>query len=93
MRVTLSLRNNRERVEEGHAIAEPFENEPTTDELLDRYMVIGTPDTCIDRIKSVQDAMGIDHFNASFWFGDMSQARVLKSMRMFAEEVMPAFAD
>ena len=35
--------------------------------------------------------MGISHFNASFWFGDMDQARVLRSMELFAREVMPAF--
>ena len=91
MRVTLSLRQNRERVEKGHAIPVPFDNEPTTDDLLDKFMVIGTPDTCISRIKAVQEAMGNDHFNASFWFGDMAHDKVLRSMRLFAEEVMPAF--
>ncbi len=35
--------------------------------------------------------MGIDHFNANFWFGDLAHERVLKSMELFAEEVMPAF--
>lgn len=34
---------------------------------------------------------GIDHFNASFWFGDLTQDQVLRSMRLFSEEVMPAF--
>ena len=48
---------------------------------------------CIDRIRKVRDAMGINHFNASLWFGDMAQDRVLKSMRLFAEEVMPALQD
>ena len=93
MRVTLSLRQNREKVDKGHAIPVPFDNEPSVDDLLDRYMVIGTPDTCIDRIRKVRDAMGINHFNASLWFGDMPQAKVLKSMRLFAEEVMPALRD
>ena len=91
MRVTLSLRNNRERVENGHAIAVPFDNEPSVDDLLDRYMVIGTPERCIDRIRALQDAMGIDHFNCNFWFGDLAHEKVLRSMRLFAEEVMPAF--
>jgi len=27
----------------------------------------------------------------SFWFGDLEQARVLRSMELFAREVMPAF--
>jgi alkanesulfonate monooxygenase SsuD/methylene tetrahydromethanopterin reductase-like flavin-dependent oxidoreductase (luciferase family) len=91
MRVTLSLRNNYERVEDGHAMAVPFENEPSTDDILGKFSVIGTPDTCIQQIRAIREAMGIDHFNASFWFGDLSQDRVLRSMRLFAEEVMPAF--
>ena len=33
----------------------------------------------------------MDHFNCSFWFGDLTQGQVLRSMRMFAREVMPAF--
>ena len=91
MRVTLSLRNNYERVENGNAIAVPAPSEPTIDELLDRFLIIGTPDTCVRQIRRVQDAVGISHFNASFWFGDMDQARVLRSMELFAREVMPAF--
>jgi hypothetical protein len=35
--------------------------------------------------------VGISHFNCSFWFGDLDQPRVLKSMELFAREVMPAF--
>lgn len=93
MRVTLSLRTNRQRVEAGRAIAIPLDEEPSTDDLLERFMVIGTPDTCIARIEALREAMGIDHFNASFWFGDMPQDKVLRSMRLFAEEVMPAFTD
>jgi alkanesulfonate monooxygenase SsuD/methylene tetrahydromethanopterin reductase-like flavin-dependent oxidoreductase (luciferase family) len=91
MRVTLSLRNNYERVEAGRAVPVPFAQEPSTDDLLDKFSVIGTPDTCIRQIRRLQEAMRIDHFNCSFWFGDLSQAQVLRSMRLFAEEVMPAF--
>src|SRR5580765_8531654 len=91
MRVTLSLRNNYERVDHGHAQPVPFPNEPSTDDLLEKFSVIGTPDTCIRQLKRLQDAMHIDHFNCSFSFGALTQGQVLKSMRMFAEEVMPAF--
>ena len=90
MRVTLSLRNNYERVENGNAIPIPAQTEPGIDELLDRYLVIGTPETCIRQIKRVQELAGISHFNCSFWFGDMTQARVLRSMELFSREVMPA---
>ena len=92
MRVTLSLRNNYERVEHGNAIPVPGKTEPDIDELLDRYLVIGTPDTVIRQIKRVRELVGISHFNCSFWFGDLEQARVLRSMELFAREVMPALA-
>ena len=90
MRVTLSLRNNYERVENGNAIPLPAKTEPSIDDLLDRYLIIGTPDTCIRQIKRVQGVVGISHFNCSFWFGDMEQVRVLRSMELFSREVMPA---
>jgi luciferase family oxidoreductase group 1 len=91
MRVTLSLRNHYERVEGGRAIAVPAPSEPATDDLLDRFLVIGTPDTCIRQIRRVQEAVGITHFNCSFWFGDLEHPRVLRSMELFAREVAPAF--
>ena len=91
MRVTLSLRQGLERVDKGRAVAVPFDSEPATEDLLDKYFIMGTPETCIAKLKELQDAMGIDHFNANFWFGDLPQDQVLRSMRLFAEEVMPAF--
>jgi luciferase family oxidoreductase group 1 len=91
MRVTLSLRNHYERVEHGRAVAVPTPNEPGVDELLDRFLVIGTPGTCIRQIERLQQQVGITHFNCSFWFGDLAHARVLRSMERFARDVMPAF--
>jgi len=91
MRVTLSLRNHYERVERGRAIAVPAPNEPDVDDLLDRFLVIGTPDTVIRQITRIKELVGITHFNCSFWFGDIEHPRILKSMELFAREVMPAF--
>ena len=91
MRVTLSLRNNYERIENGRAFPVPFASEPSTEDLLDKFAVIGTPDTCVRQIRRLHEAMGMDLFNCSFWFGDLTQRQVLRSMRLFAEEVMPAF--
>jgi luciferase family oxidoreductase group 1 len=91
MRVTLSLRNHYERVEGGRAIAVPAPNEPEVDDLLDRFLVIGTPDTVIRQITRIKELVGISHFNCSFWFGDVEHPRILKSMELFAREVMPAF--
>jgi luciferase family oxidoreductase group 1 len=91
MRVTLSLRNHYERVERGRAIAVPAPKEPDVDDLLDRFLVIGTPDTVIRQITRIKELVGISHFNCSFWFGDVEHPRILKSMELFAREVMPAF--
>jgi alkanesulfonate monooxygenase SsuD/methylene tetrahydromethanopterin reductase-like flavin-dependent oxidoreductase (luciferase family) len=91
MRVTLSLRRNYERIEEGRAIPVPFENEPTTDEFLSSFSAIGTPDVCIRQIRRLQEAMGLDIFNCAFSFGELPQDKVLASMRRFARDVMPAF--
>ena len=90
MRVTLSLRNHYERVENGRAIPIPAPNEPSIDDLLDRFLVIGTPDTCIRQLTRIRELVGISHFNCSFWFGDLEHDRVLRSMDLFAKEVMPA---
>jgi luciferase family oxidoreductase group 1 len=92
MRVTLSLRHHYERVEGGRAVPVPAAKEPDVDDLLDRFLVIGTPDTVVRQIRRIREAVGITHFNCSFWFGDLGQARVLRSMELFAREVMPAFA-
>ena len=90
MRVTLSLRNHYEQVENGKAMPIVAQNEPDIEDLINRYLIIGSPETCIHQIKTLQSVMGISHFNCSFWFGDMDQKRVLRSMERFAKEVMPA---
>ncbi len=92
MRVTLSLRQGLERVEKGRAIAVPRDNEPEFDDLLENYFIMGTPKACIAKLERLRDVMKIDHFNANFWFGDLAGDKVMRSMRLFAEEVMPAFA-
>ena len=92
MRVTLSLRNNYEKVENGNAVPVPGPSEPALDELIDNYLVIGTPDTCIRQISRINEAVGITYFNCNFCFGDLDQKRVLRSMELFSREVMPALA-
>ncbi|HUF82178.1 MAG TPA: LLM class flavin-dependent oxidoreductase [Burkholderiales bacterium] len=90
MRVTLSLRNNYEKVENGSAIPVPGKAEPDVDELLENYFVIGTPEHCIRQVKRIRDCTGMSYFNCNFCFGDLDQTRVLQSMEMFAREVAPA---
>jgi luciferase family oxidoreductase group 1 len=90
MRVTLSLRHHYERVEHGRAVPVPAPGEPDVDDLLDRYLIMGTPDTCIRQIRRLRESVGISHLSCSFWIGDLAHARVMRSMELFAREVMPA---
>ena len=63
---------------------------PSYDYLYENRAFIGSPDQIIAKIKALQDE-GIDYFGCNFSFGGMPQKKVLKSMRLFAKEVMPAF--
>jgi len=64
---------------------------PTSyDHLVDNRAFIGNPDQVIAKIQGLRDE-GIEYFGCNFSFGGMPQDKVLKSMRLFAKEVMPAF--
>jgi alkanesulfonate monooxygenase SsuD/methylene tetrahydromethanopterin reductase-like flavin-dependent oxidoreductase (luciferase family) len=56
--------------------------------LRENRAVIGTPDHCVARIKEFQE-QGIDYFGCNFDFGGMEHKKVLRSMELFAREVMP----
>ena len=58
-------------------------------ELANNYFC--TPDQCVDRISELQSKHGISYFGANFAFGSMEHYRVMDSMKLFAEEVMPKF--
>ena len=65
---------------------------PTSYEyLFEHRAFIGDPGQIIAKIRALQDA-GIGYFGCNFSFGGMPQDKVLKSMELFAREVMPEFA-
>ena len=64
---------------------------PSYDYLFEHRAFIGNPDQIIAKIRALQDA-GIGYFGCNFSFGGMPQDKVLKSMELFAREVMPEFA-
>jgi alkanesulfonate monooxygenase SsuD/methylene tetrahydromethanopterin reductase-like flavin-dependent oxidoreductase (luciferase family) len=63
---------------------------PSYDYLVENRAFIGNPDQVIAKIQGLRDE-GIEYFGCNFSFGGMPQDKVLKSMRLFAKEVMPAF--
>jgi len=62
---------------------------PSYDYLVENRAFIGTPDQVTAKIQALKDE-GIEYFGCNFSFGGMPQDKVLKSMRLFAKEVMPA---
>jgi alkanesulfonate monooxygenase SsuD/methylene tetrahydromethanopterin reductase-like flavin-dependent oxidoreductase (luciferase family) len=66
------------------------ERPPSYEYLFEHRAIIGTPASCIAKIKAIQ-AQGIDYFICNFSFGGMDHAKVLRSMKLFAQEVMPHF--
>ncbi|MDA0264526.1 MAG: LLM class flavin-dependent oxidoreductase [Chloroflexi bacterium] len=63
---------------------------PSYEYLYENRAFIGDPDQITAKIKALQDE-GINLFGCNFSFGGMPQDKVLRSMNLFAKEVMPAF--
>ena len=51
----------------------------------------GNPDECIQNIKNARKHYYFDMLTTTFNFGGIPHVEILKSMRLFAKEVMPAF--
>ncbi len=64
----------------------------TFDHVREQRSIISTPDECVRQIKALQ-AQGIEYFGCNFAFGGMPHHKVKRAMRLFADEVMPHFAD
>jgi alkanesulfonate monooxygenase SsuD/methylene tetrahydromethanopterin reductase-like flavin-dependent oxidoreductase (luciferase family) len=64
--------------------------EPDIDRLYQKRAFVGDPEQCTAMIKELEKE-GIQHFGCYFSFGGMEHAKVMKSMELFAKEVMPNF--
>ena len=65
----------------------PFE------EVYDSLGIFGTPDAVAEKVRWMRDEGGVDELQAFMWFGGLDQEKVLRNMRLFAEEVMPRFKE
>jgi alkanesulfonate monooxygenase SsuD/methylene tetrahydromethanopterin reductase-like flavin-dependent oxidoreductase (luciferase family) len=62
------------------------------DKLLDTGVLIaGSPPTVREQVRREVEGSGINYFCSIFAFGDLSHAQVMASMRLFVQEVIPAF--
>ena len=54
-------------------------------------MIAGDPQRCVDTIQKWREAVGLTVISGTFQFGGMPHEMALKSIRFFAERVMPQF--
>lgn len=59
---------------------------------LDYFMklhVVGTPRECLEKLEAIQRKMGMEHLGIGFSYGGMPRAEVERSMRLFADKILP----
>lgn len=62
------------------------------EQALEQAAIIGDPEEVADKLRAHQEALGITYFMGAFSRGGIPQEKVRRSMRLFAEKVMPRFA-
>ena len=67
------------------------EHPPSYESRLETTTCFGTPDQCIKRIRQLRDGHNVHYFGANMSFGTLEHGKVMRSMELFAKEVMPAF--
>lgn len=88
-RVFTRLFRNQATVKGGFAAPEPVEDEYPPERLL-ANLVAGSPETCVEKLR-MYERLGVDHYVMYAGF-PMDHAATMKSIRLFAERVMPEFA-
>ncbi len=56
-------------------------------------MIFGAPETCIERIRELEDVAKMTHLICWLNFPGLGQDQILRSMRLFSEAVLPAFGE
>ena len=74
-----------------HWIKTRPEDPPSYETRMKTTTYYGTPDLLVERIKGLRDHHNVQYFTALFSYGSMEHEKVMRSMKLFAEEVMPKF--
>jgi alkanesulfonate monooxygenase SsuD/methylene tetrahydromethanopterin reductase-like flavin-dependent oxidoreductase (luciferase family) len=61
------------------------------DAVRERTIIYGSPARLREEIARQIDELGLNYMIGSFYFGNMRDEDALRSLRLFAQEVMPAF--
>lgn len=86
-----NLRGGTEHVVKGFSEPRPVEGEPSLDEIFERRTLSGSPATVRAKIARYQEVCDLTQLNCTFQLGRMEPETVTRSMRLFAEQVMPHF--
>lgn len=92
-RQATALRHGREHVVSGVSEPLPFEGEPGLDEMFEQRTLAGSPATVIAKIQRYREACDMSLLSCVLHGGAMRPEVVRQTMRLLAEEVMPAFRD
>ncbi|MFI9387651.1 LLM class flavin-dependent oxidoreductase [Kutzneria sp. NPDC052558] len=75
-----------------HGVAPaPAEIDPADEALAYERLLAGTPEEIVAQIEEIADS-GVTYISAGFQYGAMSTEASVRSMKLFAEGVLPAFA-
>jgi len=61
----------------------------TEEKALDQAAIAGDPEEVADKIREHREALGVTLFMGAFSRGGLAHETVVRSMRLFAEKVMP----
>jgi alkanesulfonate monooxygenase SsuD/methylene tetrahydromethanopterin reductase-like flavin-dependent oxidoreductase (luciferase family) len=56
-----------------------------------RQVIVGDPARCVEALEYWRETLGLTAVSGQFHFGGMPQELAQRSLRLFAEQVMPAF--
>jgi alkanesulfonate monooxygenase SsuD/methylene tetrahydromethanopterin reductase-like flavin-dependent oxidoreductase (luciferase family) len=59
--------------------------------LAHRYLVAGTPDQCVEQLRSLESALGVTQMLCHVNFGGLPGADAERTLRLMADEVLPKF--
>jgi alkanesulfonate monooxygenase SsuD/methylene tetrahydromethanopterin reductase-like flavin-dependent oxidoreductase (luciferase family) len=62
------------------------------EQAIDQAAIVGDPEEVVDGIRLHHEALGVTSFMGAFSRGGLPQEKVRRSLRLFAEKVIPRFA-
>lgn len=63
------------------------------DEVYENLAILGTPDRVSEKIRWLRDEGGCHYLMNFTWFGGIDHAKAMRSIELFAKEVMPQFRE